>query len=219
MERPLPSPGNDVDHPGQGVGTVEGRSRPPDNLDPLNIRKEKPREIEGPSCLIHLHPVHQNLHMVALGTPEERGGGATVRASLDDHQPGTSARASTTRATPRRRRSPPSNTVTWEATLPAVRGTGVPVTMNPSSSMGRIWPTPGRRQERRRSNRAKPEKAGPARAGTDHEETPFSSFGRDRGSESSLLRKPACPPTETLVSVRGGSGLLARGRLTCLPGV
>ena len=32
-----------------------------------------------------------------------------------------------------------------------------------------------------------------------------------------MLEAP-CPPAETLVSVRGGSGLLARGRPTCLPG-
>ena len=81
---------------------------------------------------------------------------AAVGPALNHDQAGTSDRASATRVTPLRRSSSPSNTVTWEATVPAVRGTGVPVTMNPSSSMGRIWPMSGWERKREEEGRKKP---------------------------------------------------------------
>jgi hypothetical protein len=69
FQRLLCPAGDDVDHPGDGVRSVQGRARPLHNLDSLDGIDLKARQVErATQPALGALPVHENQHVLWVET-------------------------------------------------------------------------------------------------------------------------------------------------------
>ncbi len=93
LEGPALAPaGDDVDHPADGVGPVEGGLGAPDHLDALDQVRRDVREVHLPERrALHPQAVHQDLHLVGVGPADGHARGLAVSAGPADLHAGHAA--------------------------------------------------------------------------------------------------------------------------------
>jgi hypothetical protein len=91
LRRARAAPGDDVDHPADGVGTVQSALRTAQHLDTLDVGGEELAEVEragGVARIAHIDAVDQYLGVVGIGAAHEHRGLAARSAALHHVEPG-----------------------------------------------------------------------------------------------------------------------------------
>ena len=81
-------PGGDADHPGEGVGPVQGGGRSADDLDALHFLQGNGLDLPGgpaDQLQVGLAPVHQHQEEVVLEVPLQAGGDRGIEGRAQHH--------------------------------------------------------------------------------------------------------------------------------------